>query len=486
MGSADQLAGLDLTAQADLVRRRQVSSAELVETAIGAAEALNPTLNAIIHTRYDAARAEAAQADRALGDGPFAGVPFLVKDLGGGQEGEPMHMGNRLLKRIDFRMDHDSNLAKRFRRAGLVPIGRTNVPEFGTIISTESLAYGPCRNPWNIDHSTGGSSGGSAAAVAAGIVGAAHANDGGGSIRIPASECGLVGLKPSRGRVSLGPDFGDTWAGATIDGVVTRSVRDTAALLDQISGYESGDPYTAPPLSRPLAAEVGADPGRLRIGVLSGAGLDKPVHPECIAAVEATATLLRSLGHEVEETWPAQLTGDEFSHLFGSIVAAYTAADRAFYAGLVGRPITADDWEPHNMFMADLGDQISSTQYIHLVTAMQAWCRRLLGWWEPADASRGFDVLVTPTIATPPPKIGQISPENPDCMPVLLATMLFTAQFNSSGQPAVSLPLHWTPDGLPVGVQFVGGFAAEATLVRLAAQIEAAQPWAGRRPRVSV
>ena len=329
MGIANDIASYDATGQAELVRNGSVSATELVEASIEAAQRVNPQINAIIHPRYDAAVVEAASP----GDGPFAGVPMVVKDLGCVMKGEPHHFGNRALKAIDYRSPVDSSLYRRFRSAGFVAIGRTNAPEMGSTITTEPLAYGPSRNPWNLDHSTGGSSGGSAAAVAAGMVAVGHANDGGGSIRVPASECGLVGLKPSKGRVSQAPLIGESWAGATIDGCVTRSVRDTAAVLDAISGYEPGDPYIAPPFARPLADEVGADPGRLRIGVLDRSP-NVPSHPDCEAAVAAAVKLLESLGHHIDDSSPAALVDPAFPDRFVTVVAASTAHDPVSYTHL--------------------------------------------------------------------------------------------------------------------------------------------------------
>lgn len=482
MAGPNEVLELDAVAQAALVRSGDVSAADLVDAAIDAARRLNPQLNAIIHPRFERARAEADVA--VTGDAPFGGVPIVIKDLGCAMAGEPMHLGSRLLKNAGYRADADSFLYRRLRRAGFVAIGRTNVPEFGTIISTESFAYGACRNPWNTDHSTGGSSGGSASAVAAGVVAVGHGGDGGGSIRIPASECGLVGLKPSRGRVSAGPVIGEAWAGSVTDGAVTRTVRDAAAVLDVMAGYEPGDPYAAPPFTRPLAAEVGVDPGRLRIGVWSGPTMDRAVHPECVAAVDRTGRLLESLGHHVEVAAPAALSDEQFGAAFSTVVMCSASADRRMLEQLFGRPVTADDFEPHNLLYSGLGDTVSAAQYIAALTAIHAWSRSMLSWWHPQDGSAGFDVLVTPTISQPPPPIGYIDPARPDVNDRVLELLLFTAQFNASGQPAVSLPLHWTADGLPVGVQVVGGFAAEPLLVRLAAQLEAAQPWSARRPAV--
>lgn len=303
---------LDATAMAALVRKGEASPKELVEDAIARIGTTNPDINAVIHPRFDAARSEASGD---IPDGPFRGVPFLVKDLGCAIEGEPHHLGCQGLKQANYTAPTDSYLYRRFRELGLITLGRTNTPEFGSTITTEPVAYGPSRNPWNLAHSTGGSSGGSAAAVAAGLVPLAHANDGGGSIRVPASECGLVGLKPTRGRVSQGPDVGEAWAGATIDGVVTRSVRDTASALDGISGPEPGDPYYAPPPARRFADEVGADAGRLRIG-LAPTVPDGTTHADCITAVENTGQLLEELGHHVELAQPAAFREPEFTDNF--------------------------------------------------------------------------------------------------------------------------------------------------------------------------
>ena len=484
MGIANDLASYDATAQAELVRSGQVSAAELVGAAIEAAQRVNPQINAIIHPRYEAAVAEAASIDAAAGSGdaPFAGVPMVVKDLGCVMKGEPHHQGTRALKAIDYRSPVDSALYRRFRAAGFVAIGRTNTPEMGSTITTEPLAYGPARNPWNLDHSTGGSSGGSAAAVAAGVVAVGHANDGGGSIRVPASECALVGLKPSRGRVSLAPLVGESWAGATIDGCVTRSVRDTAAVLDAISGYETGDPYVAPPFARPLVDEVGAAPVRLRIGVLDRSP-NVESHPDCEAAVAVAAKLLESLGHHVDESWPEAMSDPGFPDRFVTVVAANTAHDQRIMEGILGRPIAEGDLEPDNVFFGELGRSVSVADYLLTVTAQHTWTREMLSWWHPADGSVGHDLLLTPVIATPPPPIGYLA--GPKGGMRVRELLQFTAQFNVSGQPAISLPLYWTADGLPVGVQLVAAYGREDLLVRIAAQLEAAQPWMSRRPQVT-
>lgn len=463
----------DATELATLIRSGQVSPGELVDDAIDRVERLDPTINAVIHERFEAARAEALGG---LPDGPFRGVPFLVKDLGCEMAGEPHTLGNRALRDAGVRAEQDSYLYRSISGAGFVTLGRTNTPELGGTITTEPEAFGPSRNPWNPDHSTGGSSGGSAAAVAAGMVPMAHASDGGGSIRVPASECGLVGLKPSRGRISHGPRAGESWAGATTDGVVSRSVRDSAAMLDVMSGRRTGDPYVATPPTRPFADEVGVDPGRLRIGLApSHAGVQ--TDPECAAAVEAAGSLLEQLGHDVEVAQPDAFFDEEFSRHFVTIVAVATAVDFVNMGDAIGRQIGEGDVEASNWLMGSIGRSISAADYIASVNWVHAWSRRLQGWWDD------FDVLVSPVIAVPPPAIGWLS--DPEHGTERLTSILqFTAQFNASGQPAVSLPLHWSESGLPVGVQFVGPIDDEALLIRLAAQLESAAPWADRLPPV--
>ena len=461
----------DATELAALVRSGQASPAELVDEAIARVERLDRTINAVIHERFDAARAEASGT---IPDGPFRGVPFLVKDLGCEMAGEPHTQGNQALKDADVRAAYDSYLYESIRDAGFITLGRTNTPELGGTITTEPEAFGPSRNPWNTDHSTGGSSGGSAAAVAAGMVPMAHASDGGGSIRVPASECGLVGLKPSRGRISQGPNVGEGWAGATTDGVVSRSVRDTAAMLDVMSGRRTGDPYIAAPPTRPFADEMGVDPGRLRIGLApSHAGVT--TDPECVTAVEAAGALLESLGHHVEMAQPEAFFDATFSRHFVTIVAVATAVDFASMGTSIGRSITEGDVEASNWLMGSIGRAVPAADYIASVNWVHSWSRRLQAWWDD------FDVLVSPVIAVPPPPIGWLS--DPELGTERLTSILqFTAQFNVSGQPAMSLPLHWSSDDLPIGVQFVGPIDDEALLIRLASQLETAAPWADRLP----
>jgi amidase len=464
---------LDATQQAELIRTGELTPKDLVEGAIARIEARNPELNAVIRTRFDQARAEAGGD---LPDGPFRGVPFLFKDIACPVEGEVNSFG--IGPMLEFRWPLTSYLAAQFRAAGFIPLGFTNVPEMGTTVTTEARSFPPARNPWNRNHSTGGSSGGSAAAVASGMVAAAHANDGGGSIRIPASECGLVGLKPTRGRVSQGPLVGEAWAGGTIDGSVTRSVRDAAGILDAISGVMPGEPYYPPPLPRPLREEVGAEPGRLRIGFLDHAPSELYLDdPECRAAVGNTARLLESLGHDVEESAPAAMFEEEFSRSFTAIIAADVEATFQAFEMLLGRPIADDEIEPRNAFHRAVGRAMTATQYLQARAFVGQWARRMAEFWTT------YDLLLTPTLGGRPPELGWFTADGPEREGVRIASMIpYTAQFNMTGQPAISLPLHWTPDGLPVGVQLVARYGREDVLVRIASQLEQAAPWADRHP----
>jgi len=466
---------LDATAQADLVRRGEASPRELVEAAIARIEAVNPKLDAVIRTRFDAARQE-AEGD--LPDGPFRGVPTLFKDLGCTVEGEVTAFGLGPLR--DLSIPVTSYLAEQFRSAGFIALGRTNVPELGTTVTTEPRSFPAARNPWDPGHSTGGSSGGSAAAVASGMVAVAHANDGGGSIRIPASECGLVGLKPTRGRVSQGPVTGEAWAGSTIDGSVTRTVRDAAGVLDVISAPMPGDPYWAPPLPRPLVQEVGADPGRLRIGFLDHTGLPGYLDdPQCRAAVVGAASLLESLGHHVEQSAPAAMLEPEIAQHFNTIIAADTEATMQAFEMLLGRPIGEDEIEPRNTAYRRAGRQLSAAAYLQSRAWLGMWARRMAGWWT------GHDLLLTPTLGAPPPELGWFTADGPEEEANRIASFIpYTPQFNMTGQPAVSLPLYWTPGGLPVGVQLVAAYGREDLLVRVASQLEQAAPWSHRHPAV--
>ncbi len=470
---------LDATAQAELLRRGAISAAELAELAIARIEALNPALNAVVHRRYEAARKELASVPR---DAPFAGVPFLVKDLMLTTAGDPYHGGCRYLQRIDHRAAVDSFLAARYRRAGFTLLGRTNTPEFGTVCTTEPRLYGPTRNPWSLAHSPGGSSGGAAAAVASGMVAVAHGNDGGGSIRVPAAHCGLYGLKPSRGRISHGPTRGEVWMGAAHEHVLTRSVRDSAALLDLTAGPQTGDPYPVGWQPGAALAATTRDPPRLRIGLMRRCPADRlPLHADCLRAVDAAAAQLAALGHRVDEAHPAALDELDEERHFMRIVAAWTAHDLDAAIAASGEPLRDGDLEPHTAIVYEMGKAVGATDYLRAQIWLQAWARRIAAWWDDA----GYDLLLTPVAALPPPRIGAYAATADDPMAPLRGTVpyiAFTSPFNVSGQPAASLPLHWNDEGLPIGVQIIARMGDDAGLLALSAELERACPWAARRP----
>lgn len=474
-----ELALLDATALADLVRRKEVTPVELVDATIARIERLDDDLGAVIHRHDERARTEAKGA---LPDGPFTGVPFLLKDLGAGNRaGDPHHWGTRFLRDAGYRAPTTSYLVERFDRAGLVTVGRTNVPELGAWTTTEPEATGPTRNPWNPAHSCGGSSGGAAAAVASGMVPFAHASDGGGSIRNPASQSGLIGLKPTRGRLSLGPDVGDAWAGLTVEFAVCRSMRDTAALLDAVQGPMPGDPYQAPAPAGLYLDDVGRDPGRLRIGVVGDvAGVT--FSPACRDAVAAAARLLEGLGHEVEIAQPEALGDETLAGAVITVIATSQARDVETFGEAIGRPLGPDDLDCDNWAVTEIGRGVTGTQYQAAVQSMQAFSRRMAAWW-----AHGFDLLLTPTIPEPPPPLGELIPDPAQPLAGFMRSGALTPMlipFNITGQPAISLPLHWSEAGLPIGVQLVGAFGREDLLISAGAQLEQAAPWSAQRPRI--
>ena len=483
----------DATELAARVRRGEVRPIELVEKAISSIEAVNPVLNAVMHPMYESARAAA----RDLPDGPFRGVPMVVKDFDGFVKGEPFTAGTRFLE--GFVPDHDSEALARLRRAGLVFVAKTNLPELAILGTTEGRLKGPARNPWNPEHSTGGSSGGSAALVAARAVPLGHGGDGGGSLRIPASACGLVGFKTTRGRVTMAPDFGENWGGYVSWGCLARSVRDAAALIDVMAGPGAGDPYSVPPLERPLAEEVGAPPGRLRVAFTSGSLFGKATHPEAKAAVESAARLLSELGHEVEEARP-EFDRERLVRAYLTQIAAGVAVEIEEMGRWVGRKPSPAYFEPATWFLFQIGRHLSAAELQQSRDAAQAAGRSLAAFF-----SR-YDLLVTPTLAYPPVRLGELAlktieraalatlraiPAGPALRAILaqlaetsLERTPNTQLFNQTGQPAVSLPLHQTADGLPVGVQFAARYAEDGLLMRVASQIEAARPWKDRLPRI--
>lgn len=473
MAEMSDLAFLDATAQAELVRRKEVRPVELVEAAIERIERLNPTLNAVVTPMYDQA---VAAATGNLPDGPFAGVPFLLKDLLAFYKGVRLTSGSVLLR--DFVANHDSELVVRLKRSGLIILGKTNTCEFGLLPTTEPHLFGPCRNPWDTERTPGGSSGGSAAAVAAGMVPMAHGNDGGGSIRIPASCCGLFGLKPTRGRNPLGPDFGDIMNGLVAEHVITRSVRDSAALLDAVSGPDVGDPYWAPPPLRPFAQEVGVDPGRLRIAFTMEPPTHVSIDPDCIRAVLDAAGLCADLGHEVAEAAPA-LDGERMARGFDTLWSADCAATLSLIARRNGQTPEPSRVEPLTWGLYEMGKRFTAADYIISVQTLQG-IGRLVGRFFV-----DYDVWLTPTLGKPPVPLGYFNSKPDDPLAGYRRSgefVPFTPICNVTGQPAMSVPLFWNSDDLPIGVQFIGRFGDEATLFRLAAQLEAARPWAARRP----
>jgi amidase len=462
---------------AELVRRGEVTPTELVEAAISRIEEHNPTLNAVIYKMYDYGRAAAAGLTARRNERrPFHGVPFLLKDILGNCEGVPTAAACRFMSGVAAA--RDDTLVVRFKAAGLIPLGKTNAPECGILPTTEPALYGACRNPWNLEHSTGGSSGGSAAAVAAGIVPLAHANDGGGSIRIPASCCGLVGLKPTRARNPAGPDIGDFMSGLAVDHVVTRTVRDCAAALDCTHGPEPGDPYYAPPVERPFLEEIRTPPGRLRIAFSTKSPGGALLHPDCVAAVESTAKLCADLGHIVEPAAPP-LDLSAFMSAFLSVFCVATPTMVDAFAMQHGRTPRAQDFEGLTWGLYEMGKQVSATQYQIAIGLIQMAARRIARWHQT------YDCWLTPTLGAPPIRIGTIDIHERDPMQALspiVDYVPFTPIQNCTGQPAISLPLHWNAAGLPIGLMFTGRFGDEATLFRLAAQLEHARPWMNRQP----
>jgi amidase len=494
----DSLDGLGL---AELVRRREVTPAELLEEAIARAERANPRINAIVTPLYDEARQAVAGATAPLDREdrrPFAGVPFLVKDLEAAVAGVPLAAGSRFL--VGYRPPRDAEIVIRFRRAGAVIFGKTSTPELGITPFTEPELHGPARNPWNLGRTPGGSSGGAGAAVAAGIVPLAHGSDGGGSIRIPASCCGLFGLKPTRGRTPVGPDASEIWSGLSVPHVLSRSVRDSAAMLDAIAGPEPTSPYWAPPQAGPYLSEVGAPPGRLRIALTKRPHVGcVALHPDCVAAADAAAKLLTDLGHQVEEA-DLDIDGDAFARDFFAIVCLEVAAIVARAEAVMGRRAGRRDFETSTKITAAIGRQKTALAIAMARDRLAAVARRTARFYER------FDLVLSPTLGTPPPAIGALAPRGLEALgqEVLVALHLevllrlpgivdasvrrvfsfipFAPLENVTGQPAMSVPLHWNAEGLPIGVHLAARFGGEATLFRVAGQLEAARPWSQRRP----
>lgn len=464
---------LDATAQADLVRQGQVSPLELVDAAISSIEALNPTINAVITPLFDQARERARVAlSSPASAAPFYGVPLLLKDFLCQTAGDPYYAGMRYLRDLRWRSTQDSNLARRFKAAGFNFLGKTNLPEMAGGPTTEPQAFGPTRNPWEVTRSAGGSSGGSAAAVASGMVAVAHGNDGTGSIRIPASCCGLVGLKPSRGRISLGMGNSGGLFGNIVEFVLVRSVRDAAGILDTLAGSNPGDLFVAPP-SKSYLNCLTTQPSHLRIGLLvRDLFLAQTVHADCLAAVEHTAKILENMGHHVEYSHPPAFEGPTGLGLaLRMISTSGLAATLDTWSELTGKPITAADVEAGTWARAEEGRTYSAVQLHIAYQRLLNGINRAGEWWDG-----GFDLLITPTMTQPPPKLGLGSSDMGNVFG------LFCMALSMSGLPAISLPLHWTVDGLPVGVQLAAAYGREDLLIQVAKQLEDAVGWHERWP----
>lgn len=493
----DEYLSHDALGLARLVRDGEVTPNELLDIALERVSLLNPSLNAVVYLMEDDARQAAVDPPAGA---PLAGVPFLAKDLVSTYAGHPTSSGSRLL--VDLVMDHDSDMARRVKEAGLVVFGKTNTPEMGLVPYTEPELFGPCHNPWNLEHITGGSSGGSAAAVSAGIVPMAGGGDGGGSIRIPASACGIFGLKPTRGRTPTGPDNPQHWRGAAQEHALSRSVRDSAAMLDACQGSTPGSPYEIPAPEGPYLEEVAREPERLKIAWTTRPLLEADVHPDCVAAVEDAVALLEELGHEVVEDTP-ELDARAFAKAFLTMVAGEMGADLDDYRRATGREPRRDKLEAATWAVGLLADGLTAREY---ATALRSLERVGLAI---APFFAEYDVYLTPTLASPPPRIGALQPPawQKRVLGVLgtvgsgrllrgaglldqaaadaFSFIPWTPVFNVTGHPAMSVPLYWNDDGLPVGAHFVGRWGDEATLFRLAGQLERARPWFERMPEIA-
>lgn len=487
-------AEVDAVELARRVREKEVSPAELADAAIAAIDKVNPKLNAVVHSMMEKARAAASSE---LADGPMRGVPIVVKDFDGFLKGEPFTASCRFLD--GFIPKEDAEVMARLRRAGVIMMAKTNCPELAILGTTEPEWRGPARNPWNTDHSTGGSSGGSAALVASRAVPVGHGGDGGGSLRIPASACGLVGLKATRGRIPTGPQAGELWGGYVQFGVLTRSVRDTAAFLDILAGPMPGDPYFAPPPARPYVQEPGADPGKLRIGIYTRSVFGHNTDPVCVQAAESTAKLLEELGHHVEEA-SLEIDRDRLVRAYLTQVGVGVAAEIEEMAAWTGRHPAPDSFEPGTWFLRQVGLNATALELQDARDAIQAAGRVMAKFHER------YDLFLGPTLAHPPARIGELAIKSSErlglgvlrALPVgagirkvlaVLAETNFektpnTQLFNQTGQPALSVPMHWSDSGLPIGVQLAAPMGREDLLLRVAAQLEAARPWIKRMPAV--
>lgn len=471
----------DATGLAALVAKNEMTPKELLEAAVSRVEALNPKLNALAVQSVDIAL---EAIEHGLPEGPFKGVPFLLKDLGAQAIGYPSHCGSILFK--NTRYDYDSELVKRLKATGLVIFGRTTSPELGVGPVTEAKVYGgPTRSAWNLDHTAGGSSGGTGAAVSAGILPAAHGSDGGGSVRIPASSSGLFGMKGTRARLPDGPASGEGWGGMAMAGFLTRSVRDTATLLDATAGPDLGAPYWAPPLKGSFSSAIQKPPARQKIAFSKLSFTGEPLHPDCLAAVEATAKLCADLGHHVEEAAPT-IDLMPLMQAWTKVVACGTSLSVREKIKARGQSLEPDEVEAVTRGAIAYAETISGADYLASINTVHRFGREIAAFFDK------YDLLLTPTLAEPPAKIGRFAPDNEDFVDYrlgpngILPYSPFTAVFNATGQPAMSVPLFWNADDLPVGLHVAGRFGEDETLMALAAELEQAQPWFDRRPTIRV
>lgn len=488
---------------AELVKKKEVTPGELLELAIQQFEHYNPKINAVIHTFFDRARKDAKKGSLS---GAFAGVPFLIKDLGVELAGEPIYKGNRfryqqVSSNNRFFPTQNSELISRYKKTGLIPMGKTNTPEYGVAFVTEPAVFGACNNPWDLSRTTGGSSGGSAAAVACRMVPLAHGNDGGGSIRVPSSCCGLFGMKPSRGRMPMGPNHAEYWHGLAIDHVLTLTVRDSAAMLDETHGLDAGAPYGSSHVSRPFIEETEKPPGKLIIAATAEPFLPSSVDEECVLALQETIAILKQAGHDVIEKAP-KIDGKAFAKAFATMTAGAIAADIEEEEALFGIKAKFGDFEPPNWALRLLGRSFSAVELEASIRRLKTTHRQIARFYE----EEGIDILLTPTLAQPPLKHGASQPRGIEAAMLKifgrlnlgmvlkgaidkLADEIFsfapwTPVINATGQPAMSVPLQWSKAGLPIGMHFVGKYGDEATLFQLAAQLEKKKPWFNRLPPI--